>query len=46
MAYYENVREYLRALEEAGRLLRVKQPVNKDTERGSAAPAFGLIQTS
>jgi UbiD family decarboxylase len=32
MAYYRDVREYLSALEEAGKLLRVKQPINKDTE--------------
>ncbi len=32
MAYYKDVREYLRALEGAGKLLRVKQPINKDTE--------------
>ena len=32
MAYYKNVREYLQALEKAGKLLRIKQPINKDTE--------------
>lgn len=32
MAYYRDVREYLGALEAAGKLLRVKQPVDKDTE--------------
>jgi 4-hydroxy-3-polyprenylbenzoate decarboxylase len=32
MAYYQNVREYLHALEAAGKLLRVTQPINKDTE--------------
>ncbi len=32
MAYYQNVREYLQALEADGKLLRIKQPINKDTE--------------
>lgn len=32
MAYYRDVREYLNALEAAGKLVRVKQPVDKDTE--------------
>src|SRR3990167_7475447 len=32
MAYYKNVRDYLQVLEEAGKLLRIKQPINKDTE--------------
>ena len=32
MAYYRDVREYLNQLETAGKLLRVKQPINKDTE--------------
>ena len=32
MAYYKDVREYLNALEAAGKLVRVKQPINKDTE--------------
>jgi 4-hydroxy-3-polyprenylbenzoate decarboxylase len=32
MAYYRDVREYLHALEAAGKLVRVKQPINKDTE--------------
>ncbi|MBI4524780.1 MAG: UbiD family decarboxylase [Deltaproteobacteria bacterium] len=32
MAYYRNVREYLQALEAAGKLIRITQPINKDTE--------------
>src|SRR5215471_2648119 len=32
MAYYRDVREYLQTLENAGKLMRVSQPVNKDTE--------------
>jgi 4-hydroxy-3-polyprenylbenzoate decarboxylase len=32
MAYFKDVREYLRALEDAGKLVRIKHPVNKDTE--------------
>ena len=32
MAYYRNVREYLVVLESAGKLIRIQQPVNKDTE--------------
>jgi 4-hydroxy-3-polyprenylbenzoate decarboxylase len=32
MSYYADVREYLQALEKAGKLLRVSQPINKDTE--------------
>jgi 4-hydroxy-3-polyprenylbenzoate decarboxylase len=32
MAYYRNVREYLQALEGAGKLIRIKHPINKDTE--------------
>jgi UbiD family decarboxylase len=32
MAYYRDVREYLNALEAAGKLVRIKQPINKDTE--------------
>ncbi len=32
MAYYRDVREYLNALEAAGKLIRIKQPINKDTE--------------
>lgn len=32
MAYYRDLREYLAALEQAGKLVRVPFPVNKDTE--------------
>jgi UbiD family decarboxylase len=32
MAYYKDVREYLQALEKNDKLIRVKQPINKDTE--------------
>ena len=32
MAYYKDVREYLRALEEHGKLVRVTRAINKDTE--------------
>jgi UbiD family decarboxylase len=32
MAYYKNLREYLRALENSGLLYRVTRPINKDTE--------------
>ena len=32
MAYYKDVREYLNALEAAEKLVRIDQPVNKDTE--------------
>ncbi|MEW6143371.1 MAG: UbiD family decarboxylase [Chloroflexota bacterium] len=32
MAYYHNLREYLAALEQSGKLVRVTRPVNKDTE--------------
>ena len=32
MSYYKDVREYLNALEAAGKLVRIKQPINKDTE--------------
>jgi UbiD family decarboxylase len=32
MAYYRDVREYLQALENNDRLVRIKQPINKDTE--------------
>jgi 4-hydroxy-3-polyprenylbenzoate decarboxylase len=32
MAYYKNVREYLNVLEAAGKLIRIKQLINKDTE--------------
>jgi len=30
--YYQDVREHLKALEERGRLLRIKREINKDTE--------------
>src|ERR1043166_1279334 len=30
--YYKDVREHLKALEERGKLVRVKQRINKDTE--------------
>ena len=32
MAYYKDVREYLNALEAAGKLVRIRQSINKDTE--------------
>jgi UbiD family decarboxylase len=32
MAYYRDVREYLNALEAAGKLVRIRQSINKDTE--------------
>ena len=32
MAYYKDVREYLEALENNDKLVRIKQPINKDTE--------------
>jgi UbiD family decarboxylase len=32
MAYYKDVREYLKALEEHGKLVRVTRAINKDTE--------------
>jgi 3-polyprenyl-4-hydroxybenzoate decarboxylase len=32
MAYYKDVREYLQALESNDQLVRIKQPINKDTE--------------
>ncbi|MBI4456738.1 MAG: UbiD family decarboxylase [Acidobacteria bacterium] len=32
MAYYEDLREYLDALDRNGKLRRVKHPINKDTE--------------
>jgi hypothetical protein len=31
MAYYKDVREYLQALENNDKLVRIKQPINKDT---------------
>jgi 4-hydroxy-3-polyprenylbenzoate decarboxylase len=32
MAYYKDVREYLCLLEKQGKLMRISQPINKDTE--------------
>lgn len=32
MAYYKNLREYLKALESHGKLERISRPINKDTE--------------
>ncbi len=32
MAYFQDLREHLRALEEAGLLVRIDAPINKDTE--------------
>jgi UbiD family decarboxylase len=32
MAYYKDVREYLGALDSAGKLVRIRQSINKDTE--------------
>jgi len=32
MDYYEDLREYLQALEDAGQLIRIKRQINKDTE--------------
>ena len=32
MAYYKDVRDYLQALEKNDKLVRIKQPINKDTE--------------
>src|SRR5438105_15732196 len=32
MAYYRDLRDYLRVLEEQGLLVRVREPVDKDTE--------------
>ncbi len=32
MAYYKDLREYIKALDEKGKLVRVSQPVNKDTQ--------------
>jgi hypothetical protein len=33
MAYYQDVREYLKALEEHGKLVRITRAINKDTAR-------------
>ena len=32
MAYYKDLREYMNALEEKGKLLRISKPINKDTQ--------------
>ena len=32
MPYYKDVREYLDALDSAGKLVRIRQSINKDTE--------------
>src|SRR3972149_6553110 len=32
MAYYKDLREYVQVLEQHGKLVRVKQEINKDTE--------------
>ena len=32
MAYYKDLREHIKALEENGLLIRIKRPINKDTE--------------
>ncbi len=32
MAYYQDLREQLKALDEAGLLVRIDEPINKDTE--------------
>jgi len=32
LAYYKDLRDYMRVLEEMGKLVRVKRPINKDTE--------------
>ena len=34
MAYYESLREYLEALDKAGKLVTIKSPINKDTQLG------------
>ena len=31
MAYYKDLREHLKALEEQGKLTRIKREINKDT---------------
>ncbi len=35
MAYYESLRQYLEALDKAGKLVTIKSPVNKDTQLAS-----------
>ena len=32
MAYYKDLREHIKTLEEKGKLIRVKRQINKDTE--------------
>ncbi len=32
MAYYKDMREYIKVLEEKGQLVRIKREINKDTE--------------
>ncbi len=32
MAYYKDLREYITALDKGGKLVRIKRPINKDTE--------------
>ena len=32
MAYYKDLREYLKVLEDKGKLIRIKREINKDTE--------------
>ena len=32
MPYYKDLRDYLKALEERGKLVRIKRQINKDTE--------------
>jgi 4-hydroxy-3-polyprenylbenzoate decarboxylase len=32
MAYYRDLREYIQALEASGKLVRIREPVNKDTQ--------------
>lgn len=32
MAYYKDLREYIQMLEDSGKLIRIKRPINKDTE--------------
>ena len=32
MAYYQDLRERLKALDEAGLLVRIDEPINKETE--------------
>ncbi|MBI2538346.1 MAG: hypothetical protein HYW04_00905, partial [Deltaproteobacteria bacterium] len=32
MGYYKDLREFLQALDKAGKLRRIQRPINKDTE--------------